>query len=379
MIVNELSNVFLISDISFYQVQQQLKNTPLFKLEWQADGSLTELIDPTFNDCTQVTFITDASDSENPDLKTTDLKTTDPKATDTKTNNVSNKSKVVLFNGVTWKVLFDFMQFCRANAVSLGLCQLVKPTDPLDGAISFNVNAPINSQTKLLLNEWAENQNVELCCLDNAPTINQPGLLVMDMDSTAIEIECIDEIAKLAGVGEQVSEVTAAAMRGELDFAESLHARVATLTDAPVSIIDQVADNLPLMPGLENLVTHLQSFGWKLVIASGGFTYMTDVLKRQLNLDATVANQLEMKDGKLTGKVLGRIVDANVKAETVVSLAKQYNIELSQTIAMGDGANDLVMMAAAQLGVAFHAKPLVRKQADVSVKKGGLDQLLYLL
>jgi phosphoserine phosphatase len=201
----------------------------------------------------------------------------------------------------------------------------------------------------------------------------------MDMDSTAIEIECIDEIAKLAGVGEQVSAVTAAAMRGELDFAESLHARVATLTNAPVSIIDQVADNLPLMPGLENLVTHLQSFGWKLVIASGGFTYMTDVLKRQLNLDATVANQLEMKDGKLTGKVLGRIVDANVKAETVVSLAKEYNIELSQTIAMGDGANDLVMMAAAQLGVAFHAKPLVRAQADVSVKKGGLDQLLYLL
>jgi phosphoserine phosphatase len=369
MIVNELSNVFLISDISFYQVQLQLKNTPFFKLEWQADVPVKELTDPTFNDCTQVTFITDASDSENPDLKTTD----------TKTNNVSNKAKVVLFNGVTWKVLFDFMQFCRSNAVSLGLGKLVKPTDPLDGAISFNVNAPINSQTKLLLNEWAENQNVELCCLDNAPTINQPGLLVMDMDSTAIDIECIDEIAKLAGVGEQVSEVTAAAMRGELDFAESLHARVATLTDAPVSIIDQVADNLPLMPGLENLVTHLQSFGWKLVIASGGFTYMTDVLKRQLNLDATVANQLEMKDGKLTGKVLGRIVDANVKAETIVSLAKEYNIELSQTIAMGDGANDLVMMAAAQLGVAFHAKPLVRKQADVSVKKGGLDQLLYLL
>jgi len=363
MIVNELSHIFSLSDIYFHQVQQQLKNTNFFKIEWQAEDPEKQLTN--IHDCTQVKFLINNSSDE--------------KTTDSKMANVSNKPKIVLFNNVTWKVLFDFMQLCHANVISLDLCKLVKPTDSLDGAISFNLNAAVNNQTKLLLNEWAETQNIELCYLEDAPTLSQTGLLVMDMDSTAIEIECIDEIAKLAGVGEQVSEVTAAAMRGELDFAESLHARVATLTDAPVSIIDQVADNLPLMPGLENLVTQLQSFGWKLVIASGGFTYMTDVLKRQLNLDATVANQLEMKDGKLTGKVLGRIVDANVKAETVVSLAKEYNIEPSQTIAMGDGANDLVMMAAAQLGVAFHAKPLVRKQADVSVKKGGLDQLLYLL
>lgn len=362
MIVNELSHIFSLSDIYFCQVQQQLKNTKFFKIEWQAEDPEKKLTN--IHDCAQVKFLINNSDE---------------KTTDSKMVNLSNKPKIVLFNNITWKVLFDFMQFCRTNVISLDLCKLVKPTDYLDGAISFNLNVPVNNQTKLLLNEWAETQNIELCYLEDAPTLSQTGLLVMDMDSTAIQIECIDEIAKLAGVGEQVSEVTAAAMRGELDFTESLHARVATLTDAPVSIIDQVADNLPLMPGLESLVSELQKHNWKLVIASGGFTYMTDVLKRQLNLDATVANQLEMKDGKLTGKVLGRIVDANVKAETVVKLAEEYNIELSQTIAMGDGANDLVMMTAAQLGVAFHAKPLVRKQADVSVKKGGLDQLLYLL
>jgi len=364
MIVDELSKVFSISDVSFYQVQQELKNTHFFKLVWLSNSSDSVLDTNTnqalsnFNDYQQVEF--------NTELASNKVESTE-------------QAKIILFGALTWQVLFDFVKTCEAQSINLSQCKLVKPTDDLNGAIYFSLADVISDDIKALLNSWAERQQVELCCLHNAPTMSKPGLLVMDMDSTAIEIECIDEIAKLAGVGEQVSQVTAAAMRGELDFAESLHARVATLTDAPVSIIDQVADNLPLMPGLENLVAQLQLCGWTLVIASGGFTYMTDVLKRQLNLDETVANQLEMKDGKLTGKVLGRIVDANVKAETVVALAKKYNVDMNQTIAMGDGANDLVMMAAAQLGVAFHAKPLVRAQADVCVKSGGLDQLLYLL
>ncbi|MUH71290.1 phosphoserine phosphatase SerB [Psychrosphaera haliotis] len=211
------------------------------------------------------------------------------------------------------------------------------------------------------------------------PALNKPGLLVMDMDSTAIQIECIDEIAKLAGVGEQVAAVTASAMRGELDFAESLHARVATLKGAPQSVITDVASKLPLMPGLELLVSCLKQHHWKIAIVSGGFTAMTEALKEQLGLDITLANNLDIKDAKLSGTVSGKVIDAQAKADAVLNLSKQFNIPMSQTIAMGDGANDLKMMAVASLGVAFHAKPLVCEQADVSVRQGGLDQLLYLI
>lgn len=363
MVKEKLPAVFSIKDKTFHQVQQQLNNSEYFKINWLDDNN--QISNQPFSQCAKVEFL-----SQNNQLAKSEFG--DEPKTD-------RQFSLVLFNNLTWQKLFEFEKLCQENQIDIQFARLVKPTDTLDGAIRYTLSTSINCNQRSLLDEWAEGGRIELCYLHNPPTVNQPGLLVMDMDSTAIEIECIDEIAKLAGVGEQVAEVTAAAMRGELDFAESLHARVATLTDAPVSIIDQVANNLPLMPGLESLVSYLQKFGWKLVIASGGFTYMTDVLKDKLNLDLTVANQLEMLDGKLTGKVLGDIVDAKVKADTVVSIAGQFGIELSQTVAMGDGANDLLMMEAAQLGVAFHAKPLVRKQADASVQFGGLDQLLYLL
>lgn len=284
--------------------------------------------------------------------------------------------KLVLFGDFTWTKLTELLGMLDEQLLSL---QLKRPSEQLDTAIELSLNKTLAEQQKSELMSWAESVEIELCYVNSAITMNKPGLIVMDMDSTAIQIECIDEIAKLAGVGELVAEVTAQAMRGELDFAESLRARVATLKGAPISIIDEVANNLPLMPGLENLVATLKQNGWKVVIASGGFTYMTDKLKEQLGLDKTVANQLGMTQDKLTGQVHGAIVDAQAKADTVNQLAEEWGIPLSQTIAMGDGANDLVMMEAAELGVAFHAKPLVRKQADVSVRSGGLDQLLYLL
>lgn len=288
----------------------------------------------------------------------------------------TGQARLIMFGDMTWQHLQQLLDKIASNLLSVSV---KRPSDRLSVAVEFNLSDVIVEKDKKALMVWAEQSGIELCYLESQVTLRQPGLIVMDMDSTAIQIECIDEIAKLAGVGEEVAAVTSQAMRGELDFAESLKARVATLKNAPISVIDEVANNLPLMPGLENLVQVLKQNNWKVVIASGGFTYMTEKLKEQLGLDKTVANQLGMAEGVLTGEVHGAIVDAQAKADTVESLAAQWDIPMSQTIAMGDGANDLVMMQAAELGVAFHAKPLVREQADVSVRTGGLDQLLYLL
>ncbi|MBW8192695.1 phosphoserine phosphatase SerB [Neiella marina] len=229
------------------------------------------------------------------------------------------------------------------------------------------------------LQTLADSKQWELNLLTQAPTITEPGLLLMDMDSTAIEIECIDEIAKLAGVGEQVAEVTELAMQGKLDFAESLRARVATLTDADESILNAVRTELPMSPGLPELVKKLADNNWRVAIASGGFTYFADYLKETLPLDAAVSNQLEIVDGKLTGKVLGDIIDAQRKASTLLELAEQFGIASSQTVAAGDGANDLVMMDAAAMGVAYHAKPVVAEQASTTIKFHGLEGVFYLL
>ncbi|MDX2369805.1 MAG: phosphoserine phosphatase SerB [Colwellia sp.] len=243
----------------------------------------------------------------------------------------------------------------------------------------FSVTCADFIKARKSIADFALAQGIEAALINDAPKLAEPGLLVMDMDSTTIEIECIDEIAKLAGVGEQVAAVTELAMLGELDFAQSLHQRVATLANAPEQILVDVAKNIPLMAGLENLISELKKHNWRIAVASGGFTYFADHLKELLALDATFANTLEIIDGKLTGKVLGSVVDAQVKADSLTLLAKQYQIPASQTVAMGDGANDLIMMAAAGFGVAFHAKPIVLAQADSSINKQGLDCLLHWL
>jgi phosphoserine phosphatase len=243
----------------------------------------------------------------------------------------------------------------------------------------FHVNCTDFIQARKALADFTLANKIEAALLTQVPTLNEPGLLVMDMDSTTIEIECIDEIAKLAGVGEEVAEVTERAMLGELDFAQSLHQRVATLADSPETILSDVAKNIPLMAGLKPLIKALKKHDWRIAIASGGFTYFADHLKDTLNLDAAFANTLEIIDGKLTGKVLGDVVDAQVKADSLAILSKEYQIPKNQTVAMGDGANDLVMMAAASFGVAFHAKPVVLAQADSSINVQGLDCLLHWL
>ncbi len=247
----------------------------------------------------------------------------------------------------------------------------------LPDAVEIRFQSVVPAEVQQQIKAFAASWQLEVVILQAPVLLSQPGLLVMDMDSTAIQMECIDEIAKLAGVGEKVASITARAMNGELDFAMSLRERVATLAGASEDILATVLADIPLMPGLTELVNTLLAQNWRVMIASGGFTYFTEALQEQLHLTATFANQLEIVEGKLTGQVLGDIVDAARKAEVVKVQAAKYQIAASQTVAIGDGANDLPMLACAALGVAFHAKPLVQAQAKVSIRQGSLLQLLY--
>ncbi|MFP8842232.1 phosphoserine phosphatase SerB [Shewanella baltica] len=211
------------------------------------------------------------------------------------------------------------------------------------------------------------------------PRLNHPGLLVMDMDSTAIQIECIDELAAMAGVGERVAAITERAMQGELDFEQSLRQRVAQLKGADASIITTLCDNLPLMPGLEPMLLELKSHGWRLVVASGGFTPFVGHLKQLLSLDAAFANELVITDGKLAGEVAGKVVDAQFKADVVERCSEQWDIPKGQRVAIGDGANDIPMVMAADFGIAFHAKPKLAATADANIRHLDLRVLPYLL
>lgn len=291
------------------------------------------------------------------------------------TNANSVNQELVVFSDLPLSSLLSLQSTCLFNITEL----VAINTRNSQTSYRFNVSCDDFIKSRRAIADFALSQNIEAALIQNAPKLNEPGLLVMDMDSTTIEIECIDEIAKLAGVGEQVSAVTELAMQGKLDFAQSLHQRVATLKDAPETILADVAKNIPLMAGLKNLINELKKHNWRIAVASGGFTYFADHLKEMLSLDDTFANTLEIVDGKLTGKVFGGVVDAQVKADSLSLLAEKYQISASQTVAMGDGANDLIMMAAANFGVAFHAKPIVLAEADSSINQQGLDCLLHWL
>lgn len=205
-------------------------------------------------------------------------------------------------------------------------------------------------------------------------------LVAMDMDSTLITIECIDEIADMQGLKPQVSEITEAAMRGELDFSESLQRRVALLEGLDASALERVyEERLQLSPGAAEMLQAVQAAGLKTLLVSGGFTFFTDRLKQRLGIDYSNANQLEIIDGRLTGKVIGNIVDAEEKKRTVERVCAQLGILPSQAIVMGDGANDLKMMGISGMSVAFRAKPVVREQANVALNFVGLDGILPLL
>ena len=204
-------------------------------------------------------------------------------------------------------------------------------------------------------------------------------LVCFDMDSTLIQTEVIDELADLAGVGEPVRAITEAAMNGELDFNESFKQRMALLEGLSEEVLQNVAINLPITKGAHRLMRALKYYGYKTAILSGGFTYFGKYLQKELGIDYVHANELEIVDGKLTGRYIGEIVNGEMKAEFLKAIAEKEGIHINQTIAVGDGANDLPMLNLAGLGIAFHAKPTVKESAETSISSLGLDGVLYLL
>lgn len=222
-------------------------------------------------------------------------------------------------------------------------------------------------------------QQIDYGFVREGHSLSNFGLLVMDMDSTLINIECIDEIADMQGLKPQVSAITESAMRGEIDFAESLRRRVALLAGLSEDALLRVyQERLQLNPGAESMLAGLAQHNIKTLLVSGGFTFFTERLKARLGLDYAHANTLEIVDGKLTGKVLGDILDAQAKADWLVKIRTELGLKPEQVIAMGDGANDLKMMDAAAAGIAYHAKPIVRSQATYAFNFVGLDGVIKL-
>lgn len=248
-------------------------------------------------------------------------------------------------------------------------------------SVEFSVRGTPRDREEMQMNfmKISAEQQMDISFQEDSMYRRMRRLICFDMDSTLIETEVIDELAIRAGVGDQVKAITESAMRGEIDFTESFKQRCALLKGLDVSVMQEIAESLPITEGVDRLMRILKKVGFKIAILSGGFTYFGNYLKQKYNIDYVYANELEIVDGKLTGRHIGDIVDGRRKAELLRLIAQVENVDIRQTVAVGDGANDLPMISIAGLGIAFHAKPKVKETAQQSISTIGLDGILYFL
>jgi phosphoserine phosphatase len=281
---------------------------------------------------------------------------------------------------ITAAFVADLSHILAQSKVNIERIDKVSPDEFSSLEISTSISK--NLDTKSLKEELLKvstKHKIDVAFLKDNVFRRNKRLIVFDMDSTLIQTEVIDELADLCGVGDEVRAITHRAMNGEIDFDESLKLRVSKLKGLETKKMQEILDRLPLTPGVEDFLKTVKNLGYKVALISGGFTFFADALKTKLGLDYSFANELEIKDGKLTGNVTGTIVNANQKAILVKLISQQENISLEQVVAIGDGANDLPMLATAGLGIAFHAKDIVRKQAEQHMSHGPMTSILYFL
>lgn len=289
-------------------------------------------------------------------------------------------ASITLIGSLTLEYLDQFHVWLDARGLQ-GASRTLTDHDDLVGVTQVTLTAPVSDSASLRaeLLAMSDSTGIDHIYQSTMLDIHTAGVAVFDMDSTLIKAEVIDELAVEAGIGEQIAAVTSSAMRGEIDFVESFVQRLALLKGLSSDVLDGVYNRIEHMDGISTLMKVLNQHGWHTAILSGGFTYFADRVQAQYGMSEVHANVLEIKDHVLTGKHVGQIVDGERKKHLLTNIVETQNVDWGQTIACGDGANDLLMLNHAALGVALHAKPLVRKQAPCPMNNLGLDGVLYLL